>query len=89
MRPDIGRAGTAVSIAVVALEGLPGIRQDECITLSIASIVAVNMDAAPRVSTTTGRTIAEIDLTLTGTPVSGTCESASGTTQLTPGAWTA
>ena len=38
------------------------------------------MDAAPRVSTTTGRTIAEIDLTLTGTPVSDTRESTSGTT---------
>ena len=89
LRPDIGRAATAVSTAVVALEGLPGIRQDEGITLSGASIVAVNTDAAPRVSTTTGRTIAEVDLTLSGTPVSDTCESASGTTQLTPGAWIA
>jgi hypothetical protein len=81
-----GRAGTAVATPFDTLERLPGIRQDDCIAVSVASIVTVSMDAAPRVSTIAGRTIAEIDLDLipTGATGSVTFESASSTTLLTP-----
>ncbi|MBG6053971.1 hypothetical protein IWX81_000361 [Salinibacterium sp. CAN_S4] len=81
-----GRAGTAVATPVDTLQRLPGIRQEDCLAVSVASIVTVTMDAAPRVSVIAGRTIAEIDLTLVPTGATGsvTFESASSTTLLTP-----
>jgi hypothetical protein len=81
-----GRSGTAVGTPLDTLERLPGIRQEDCIAVSVASIVGVSMDAAPRSSTLAGRAIAEIDLTLTPTGASGsvTFESAASTTLLSP-----
>ncbi len=81
-----GRAGTAVANPVDTLGRLPGIRQEDCLALSVESIVAVLLDSAPRVSTVAGRTVAEIDLTLTPTGAPGSVHliSSASTTLLVP-----
>lgn len=81
-----GRVGTAVATPVDALERLPGIRQEDCIAVSVASIVTVSMDGAPRATTLAGRAIAELDLIFipTGATGSVTFESSGSTTLLTP-----
>ena len=81
-----GRSGTVVATPVDTLERLPGIRQDDCIAVSVASVVSVRLDSAPRVSTIGGRTVAEIDLTLTPTGAAGSVmfKTAASTTLFAP-----
>ncbi|MGV8896696.1 MAG: hypothetical protein ACOH10_03025 [Rhodoglobus sp.] len=81
-----GRAGTAIATPVDELERLPGIREDDCIAVSVASVVSVRLDSAPRLSSVAGRAVIELDLALTPTGASGSVHltSAASTTLLAP-----
>lgn len=81
-----GRAGTAVAEPVDSLTRLPDIRAEDCIAVSVASIVDIRAATALRLATVSGRPVAEIDLVLTPTGAAGsvTLGSASSTTLLTP-----
>ena len=81
-----GRAGTAVAEPVDTLTRLPGIREDDCIAVSVASVVDIRSASVLRLSIVAGRPVAEIDLVLTPTGAGGsvTLASASSTTLLTP-----
>ncbi len=81
-----GRAGTAVVTPVDTLERLPGIREDDCLERSVASIAEMRVDAAPRLISMAGRTVIEVDLALIPTGAAGSIHvsSAASTTLFTP-----